>query len=54
MIKVAIELVHAAFAEFADFRVKEDAVGVVAERKEFADRRVGCNAYGLVVLNGND
>lgn len=54
MIKVAVEFVHAAFAEFADFRMEKDAVRVVAERKEFTDRRVGCYADGLIVLNGNN
>lgn len=54
MVEVAVELVHAIFAELADFRVEKDAVGVVAERKEFADRGVGCDADGLVVLGGNN
>lgn len=36
--KVALELVHAAFAVLADFGVEESAVRVVAAGKEFADR----------------
>jgi hypothetical protein len=51
--KVALELVHAAFAVLAKLGMKEDAVGVVANGKELADHRVGRDADGFVVLNRN-
>lgn len=54
MIEVTVKLVNAVFSELADLRVEKDAVGVVAHRKEFADRGVGCDADRLVVLDGND
>lgn len=54
MIKVTIELVHAAFAKLADLGMKKNTVCIVTDRKEFADRCVGCDADGFVILNGNN
>lgn len=54
MIKVTVELIHASLAKLADFRVKENAVRVGADREELADRRVWSYADRLVVLYGND
>lgn len=54
MIEVAVEFVEAILAEFADFWVKKDAVGVRTHGEKFADRRVWSAADRLVILNGND
>lgn len=51
MIEVAFELVQAGLPEFADFGVQEDAVCVGTTGEELADRGVGSDANGLVVLH---
>jgi hypothetical protein len=54
VVKVAFVLVETSLAELADLRVEEHAIGVLAFGEEFADRRVGGDADGLVVGDGDD
>lgn len=54
MVEVAVELVHAGFAEVADLGMEKDAVGVGAEGEKLADGCVGLDADGFVVLHGNN